>query len=60
MKNIEAKKKSKKNYLILLDKHMQDKQRISEEIKKRDEELSAQTTLFDKNEQPCHVNSSKQ
>lgn len=59
MKNIEAKKRSEENYLILLNKHMQDKQRISGEIKKSDEELSAQTTLFKDNKQSCE-NSKKQ
>lgn len=59
MKNIEAKNRSKENYLIILDKHMQDKQRISEEMAKRDKELLAQTTVFGNNERHCQANSNK-
>lgn len=60
MKNIEAKNRSKENYLILLDKHMQDKQRISQEMKKKDEELLAHKTIFGDNELPCDVHLNKQ
>jgi len=47
IKNIEAKNRAKENYLILLNEHIQNKQKFTEQMKKKDEiTLSASKVIL--------------
>jgi len=47
MRNIEAKNRSKENYLIILNEHLKNKSKFTEEEKKKDKTIPlAETFIF--------------